>query len=312
MMMSDLRNSVYLLFSLTVILVCGCSETIEHGDSGVLVSTDWLQDHLKDPDLILLHAGTADFYDSIHIPGARLILPSEFTMETVELNNEIPPVDSLQEVLRSVGVNQGSRIVLYCQSASLLSRTARIYVTLEHLGLGERTYFLNGGLPAWQEEERELTDLVPEVRPGNLELTGLKQVVIESAELDRQRWSDTVVVLDVRSDEEYYGTPESEEGPAEGGHIEGAYFLPYRDLLVEDSIYMYKPDSELQGLFRKAGVDAGKRTVVYCGSGIRASVSYLAARHLGYPVMLYDGSYEEWSGLDLPLTGPVARPDENE
>ena len=297
---------------LTALMIAGCSQVIETGEPGVLVSTDWLQDHLNDPDLVILHSGSADFYDSIHIQGARLIIPNAFIMNIEGVRNQMPPPDSIVDLLIEVGVDNDSKIVLYYESTATRNRTARVFVALDHLGLGDRTFILNGGLPAWQEEERELSDLLPEVSPGNLELTELKQVIIESAELDGQRWSDEIVLIDTRSNEEYYGTPASEEGPAEGGHIEGAYFLPYQDLLEENKPYLIKPEAEMEELFRKAGMDPGKKTVVYCGSGIRACVSYLAARHLGYPVLLYDGSYEEWRDLDLPLTRRVDLPNKIE
>ena len=307
-MLGKLRY-IYGSVFLALVLLAACSEQDKNDGAGILVSTDWLQEHLNDGDLVILHAGSAELYDSIHIPGARLIIPADFTETSGETRNEIPPVDSLVALLRDQGINNDSKIILYAQSASLLARTARVFVTLDHLGLGDRLHVLNGGLPAWQDEGRELTREIPEFRQGNLEPEGLKKVVMESAELEDRRWSSDVVLIDTRSDEEYYGTPANEEEAAEGGHIEGAYFLPYQDLLLDDSPGKIKPDSELEDLFRKTGMDPGKQTVVYCGSGIRASVSYLAARHLGYPALLYDGSYEEWSALDLPLTGPVSMPD---
>jgi thiosulfate/3-mercaptopyruvate sulfurtransferase len=224
----------------------------------------------------------------------------------------LPPADSLVKLLRSVGVNNDSRIVLYSESARLLTRTARIFLTLDHLGLGERIHFLNGGMPAWQEEERELSSQLPEIRPGNLVLSGLKELVIKSVELDRKRWNDEWLVVDTRTDREYYGSPGNGEEAPEGGHIQGAYFLPYQDLLMDESAHFFKPDKELEEMFRTVGMDREKQTVFYCGSGIRACASYLAARHLGYPAMLYDGAYEEWRDLDLSLTGPVALPVKDE
>ena len=56
-------------------------------------------------------------------------------------------------------------------------------------------------------------------------------------------------------------------------------------------------------------MDPEKVTLIYCNSGIRGSLNYLVAKHLGYPALLYDGSFEEWEELDLPFTGPVAIPD---
>ena len=310
-MFSHLR-CIYGSFFLALLLLAACSEQANNEVPGILVSTDWLEEHLDDPDLVILHSGSAELYDSIHIPGARLSIPASFTETVSDVRNEMPPADSLVSLLRKLGVNSDSKIVLYAQSTSLMARTARVFVALDHLGLGERLHVLNGGLPAWQEEERRLTHLVPDIEPGNLTLAGLKEVIIESAELNKGRWSEDLVLIDARSGEEYYGTPASEDTPAEGGHIEGAYFLPYQELLVDESPHLIKPVSELEELFSKMGMDREKMTVVYCGSGIRASVSYLAARHLGYPALLYDGSYEEWSSLDLPLTGPVPRTDTND
>ncbi|MEA3461529.1 MAG: rhodanese-like domain-containing protein [Bacteroidota bacterium] len=290
-------------------LITGCSGESESGTPGILVSTEWLQNQRNDPDLVLLHSGTAELFDSLHIPGARLIIPASITVYADSVRNELPHPDSILTLLRSVGVNNESRIVLYHETSRLLTRTTRVYVTLDHVGLGNQTFVLNGGLPAWQEEDRETTSMSPEFSYGNLDVPDVKEVIIRAAELDRQRWSPELVVIDTRSDEEYFGTPGTEEAPAKGGHIEGAYFLPYQDLLLDDRPYLFKPDPELEKLFRNAGMDPKKNTVLYCGSGIRATASYVAAKHLGYPALLYDGSYEDWRRLDLPLTGPVAIPD---
>lgn len=301
----NVRSALMLLL---VLFISACSGSEESSETGILVSTDWVQEQLDDPDLILLHSGTAELYDSIHIPGARLIDPYDFTIDSGMNRNEIPETDSLVELLRMVGVNRDSRIVLYHESARLLTRTARVYLTLDHLGLGEQSFLMNGGLPSWQEENRELSHELPRISQGNLSMPDLKDVIVESTALDVHRWDDQWIILDSRTDEEYYGIRASEDEPAEGGHIEGAYFLPYQDLLFYDQDYLYRPDEELDQLLKKAGMDPEKLAVVYCGSGVRASATYLAARHLGYKVLLYDGSYEEWSELDLPLTGPVSQP----
>lgn len=289
-------------------LMMGCSG-VGPGGEGVLVTGDWLQDHLNDPGIVLLHSGSAEGFDSLHIPGARLIVPSAFTINTDTLHNELPAADSVVALLNAVGVDKESRIVLCYENARLLSRTTRIYVTLDFLGLGGRTFILNGGLPRWMEEGRETTDRLDEFPPGNLGILDPVKVVITAGELDRQRWSHDVVVIDARTPEEYYGSPVTGDEPAEGGHIEGACSLPYQRILADGRPYLFKTDREMKELFRKAGVDKHKTTVVYCGSGVRASVSYAAAKQLQYPVLLYDGSYEEWLELDLPLTGPVAVPD---
>jgi thiosulfate/3-mercaptopyruvate sulfurtransferase len=294
------------------LLFVGCSSQRKLTDHTVLVSPAWLQSHLTDPDLLVLHAGTAEIYDSVHIPGARLIVPYRFAIDTDSIRYEMPQADSIVALLREAGVNNDSRVVLYYEDRRHLTRAARVFVTMDRVGLGNRTFLLNGGLPAWREEKREVTARVPEFEAGNLELSHLNEVVITAGELDRQRWSPKIVVIDARTPEEYYGTPASENKEAEGGHIEGARSLPYQDFLEEGRSYLFRPDSILNDLTRNAGMDPHKQVVVYCGSGGRASVSYLVAKHLGYPVLLFDGSYAEWTRLGLPFIGPVAQPDSME
>lgn len=296
-----------LVFSVLVLLAMECDRGMPQ-DQGILASTDWLQNQINDPQSLVLHAGTQEGYDSLHIPGARLIFPEDFLVSDDSLRNELPAIDTIVHLLRKAGVNKDSRIILCYESDRLLSRTARVYLTLVHAGLAGQTHVLNGGLPAWVEEGRETTDVVPGYPEGNLEAMAPVEVVISASDLEKQRWSPDVVVIDARSAEEYHGTPATDEEDADGGHVEGAYTLPYQATLVDDKPYLFKSDAELEILFRESGMDPDRITVVYCGTGIRASVSYLTARHLGYPVLLYDGSYEEWDRLDLPLIGAVDPP----
>ncbi len=297
---------------LLAFMLTACSEDKESGTPGILVSTEWLLDHLNDPNVVLLHSGSAGLYDTIHIPGARLIDPYNFTINNEMRRNEMPPGDSIVELLRDVGVDTNSKIVLYHESISLLNRTARVFVALDHLGLGEQTMVLDGGLSAWQEEGYETTDELADFSRGKLEAQNSKELIITDDELDPQRWSDHVVVIDARSAEEYYGTLGTLEEPSEGGHIEGAYTLSYLNITTDESPYLFRSDAELKELFREAGMDPGKVTLIYCNSGIKGSLNYLVARHLAYPALLYDGSFEEWEELDLPSIIPVANPDKNE
>lgn len=297
---------------LLAFLLTHCSGGEESGTTGILVSTQWLQDHLNEPDVVILHSGTAELFDSLHIPGARFISPYSFTVNTDFNRNEMPSVDSIVDLLREVGVNNDSEIVLYHENIGLLNRTARVFVALDYLGLADQTKFLNGGLDAWLEEGYETADKLADFIRGTLEPGKSKEIFITASEIDLQRWSEEVVLIDARSEEEYYGTPPSPEESANGGHIEGAYSLSYLDLTTDDSPYLFRSDSELKELFREAGMDPGKATLIYCNSGIKGSLNYLATRHLAYPALLYDGSFEEWEDLELPSTRAVAIPEKNE
>ena len=304
--MSYVRNFLFLL----AIILTACSSSDNQVDGRLIVSAVWLQEQMNDPALVVLHVGTQEVFDSIHLEGARLIDPYDFTISTGDWRNELPELDSVMQLMEAVGVNADSKIVLCYESEDIITRTARVFLTMDFAGWGERTYFLNGGLPGWTgkglatSSGSEGSHLLTRESMGGK----VKKVTILAHELNRQRWNQEYVIVDARSADEYYGEIDSTEMKGTGGHVEGAYFLDYHQLLSDQSPHMIKEDEELQKEFIKAGMNYRKTAVFYCGSGIRASLSYLAARHLGYPALLYDGSIEEWESMGLPQTSPVMEP----
>ena len=290
---------------LLLLLLAACAPEHQGESSRVLVSTDWLAEHLDEPALVLLHVGTEEVYDSIHIPGARLVDPWEFTITTDSLRNEVPDMAILDSLLTTVGIGADSRILLYYEDEDLVSRTARVFVTLDYLGLGRRTSVLNGGLTAWTEEERIITDEKPKATYGILQLEGNEDVIARAFDLDRYRTDPGYVIGDTRSFEEFFGELDSTDHSPSGGHIDGAVHMPYESILSESQPHMFKDDRTLREAFAEQGIDKEQTVIFYCGSGIRASVNYLVSVHLGFKPMLYDGSYEEWEKLELPVIQPV-------
>jgi len=292
------------------ILFISCSNSDNQNDVGLIVSADWLLEQMDDPSLAILHVGTREVYDSIHVVGAQFIDPYDFTMSRDELRNELPGLDSVMKLLGTAGVNPDSKIVLYYESEDLITRTARVFLTMDFAGWGDRTHVLNGGLPGWSNNELATSSGTEAHHPPSEEsLDGEEKLVtIVAHELEQQRWNPEYVIIDARSAEEYYGEIDSTEMTGVRGHVEGANYLDYNHLLSDEENHMIRPDEELKKELLKAGMDYEKTAVFYCGSGIRASLNYLVARHLGYSALLYDGSIEEWELLELPLISPVIDP----
>lgn len=301
---------VRIFLFLLIVLFAGCSSIDNQMDEGLIVSTEWLHEHMNDQGLVILHVGTREVYDSIHIVGSQFIDPYAFTIGTENLRNELPELDSVIALLASSGVNQNSKIVLYYESEDLITRTARVYLTLDFAGWGERTHVLNGGLPDWKEKGLSTSSFSDRSQAPSLGNPGgeEKVVTIASDDLNLYRWNPGYVIIDARSSDEYYGEIDSTEMKGVRGHVEGAYYLDYHLLLSDEKTHMIRSDEELQKEFVKAGMDYKKTAVFYCGSGVRASLNYLVARHLGYSALLYDGSIEEWELLELPQTSPVMDP----
>lgn len=273
----------------------------------LVVSTKWLADHLHDKDLVIFHVGdraTRPFYDSTHIRGAQFLAPlSEFSTPRVEggLSLELPPVETLDSVLESKGISNHSRIVLY-QAKGYFSPTSRAFFTLEYLGLAGRVAILDGGLDAWQKEGRPLTAEAPTVRPGRFTPHPHPEMVADADFVKAHLDDASVRLVDARDTVFYMGLRESQGGT---GHIPGAVSIPFGTVI--DSTTKFLTPATLRAEFARAGIRDSQTVVTYCHIGQQASLVWFAARWLGYPARLYDGSFQDWvARKDLPIVNPAA------
>ena len=287
-----------LLLSLSLLLpamgFCQSAPCGGHGDRDtMLVSTAWLAEHLHDPGVVILAVGSQDDYDRGHIPGAVFLSYMDTHLMTgpTGLSLEMPSLDDLATLFAKHGVTNHSRIILY-QPRDSFAPTARVYLTLDYMGLGRQASMLDGGFPLWSKEGRAVsTEPSHPAASGTLTLCQQKDVVTDLADVKASVKHAGVAIVDARNREYYTG--ETKPGDQRRGHVPGAGNLPFVDLF--DGQGKLKSPQELAALFGQAGVKPGDRVIVYCHIGQQASSAYFAARTLGYDVRLYDGSWEEWS-----------------
>ena len=270
---------------------------------GPLVSVEWLAEHLQDSSIVVLHVGMPTARSSGEfIPGARFLNYQEIVKVRDSLIVEMPTIDELIEPLEVAGVSDGASIILYGSPAHL---PARAYLTLDYLGLGGQTAVLDGGLEAWKAAEHPVA-AIPGQGPRGLLTPIVRDDVLVSAEWIQERLYDPAVALiDSRPEGEYNGSVPTRIG-GRAGHIPGARNLYWEDLLVAPENPVLRDFTDVQLQFVDAGADYGAIVVNYCYVGMRASYTYLIAKHLGYDARLYDGSWNEWSKNDsLPaVTSP--------
>lgn len=262
-----------------------------------IVSTQWLGEHLNDPDVVLLHIGEKGQFDSLHIPGALFISRDNIsTPRSSALTLELPSVAHLDSVFESYGISNNSHIVLYF-GRDWVSPTARVYLTLDYLGLADRTSILDGGMPAWQSEGGKVTSEIRKAQVGQIIPHVNPQVIADAKYVENHLKDEAVVVVDSRIPNFYEG---KEEGVGNrSGHIPGAKSMPF-EVLVDDSNRFKSADS-LRQIFERAGVKPGEEVVTYCHIGQQASLGYFVARYLGYDAKLYDGSFEDWAKSGRPV-----------
>ena len=212
------------------------------------------------------------------------------------------PVEKLAGNFEALGISDDSRVIIYF-SRNWVTPAARVYLSLDRLGLGHRTSILDGGLNAWNAEERPLSTEVPEVRRGTI-TPRPQDVLVDRTWLVEHRESPGIAVVDARTSDFYTGR-RGGHGMPRAGHIAGAGNLPFTSVVGKDLKIL--EDRELEKLLRAARVERGDLVVTYCHIGQQASLVYLAARRMGYDARLYDGSFEEWSQFEeLPVDYPAA------
>lgn len=270
----------------------------------LLVDAKSLNEHLHDPDLVILVVGPDGGYAKEHIPGSRFIrlndlsTPMGRNLPQGTLSLEMPSETQLREAFEARGISNHSRIVVVADS-EWDSPATRVVLTLGYVGLGDRTVLLDGGMTAWHKAGYPVTAEVPTVAPGHLTATLLPSLIVDASYMTSHRSAPHVRLIDAR-DSVFYSGVGMHGHP--GGHIPGAASLPFGSL-IEDSSNVFFPQVTLEAKFRAAGVAPGDTVVVYCHVGQQATVVLFAARLLGHPVKLYDGSFQDWDLRKLPVEG---------
>jgi thiosulfate/3-mercaptopyruvate sulfurtransferase len=170
--------------------------------------------------------------------------------------------------------------------------------TLDYAGLGAQTVVLDGGFAAWKSANNEIsTDTLTRAKPGKLAALKVRSPLIVTADyMNANGHKPGVSLVDARTANFYDGVPPtSNNGGSERrlGHIPGAKSVPFNSLNDETGRLIQAAD--LRQICTMAGVQPGDTVVAYCHVGQQATAVLFAARTLGHPVKLFDGSWDEWN-----------------
>jgi thiosulfate/3-mercaptopyruvate sulfurtransferase len=275
----------------------------------MLVNTAWLEEHSRDNDLVILATGKSQEYSAGHIPRSVYLDFADIHTTTPPSGNnalilELPSPEQMRHVLANAGVKDRSRVVLY-STGDNATVTARAYLTLDAMGLGASTSILDGGLPLWRREGRAISQEVPVVVRGNLQLCPQNDVVVSLDYVRSHVHHPNTAIVDARLAEFYSG--EKIPPQRRAGHIPGAVNVPFASLLDENGRLL--PVQTLREKFENAGGRRGDQVITYCHIGQQASLAYFAARYVGYDARMFDGSWQEWSAhTELPAETSQNKP----
>ncbi|QDO88677.1 sulfurtransferase [Ornithinimicrobium ciconiae] len=268
-----------------------------------LVTTEWLAEHLGDPDLVVLESNEdVLLYDTGHIPGA-LKLDWHLDLND-QLSRDYVDGEQFATLMGERGIGRDTTVVIYGDKSNWWATYALWVMSLfGH----EDIRILDGGRAKWVAEGRELTTEVREVTPAVYPIIERDDSTIRAFKADVLKHLGKPMV-DVRSPGEFSGELLSmpdypQEGAMRGGHIPGAKSVPWGKAANEDGTF--KTRQELEALYQdEQGLSPSDDVVAYCRIGERSSHSWFVLTHLlGFEqVRNYDGSWTEWgNSVGVPV-----------
>jgi thiosulfate/3-mercaptopyruvate sulfurtransferase len=268
----------------------------------LLVSTDWLANEIGASDLRVVDAtwfmpdagrNAQAEYEGGHIPSAVFMDLEELADANSSLPNTLPPPEKFASRMQSLGLGDGSRIVVYDDSP--FKSAARAWWMLTLFGAHD-VAILDGGIAKWKAEGRPLETGKPTLRHRHFTVWKDDKAVRSKADMLANLHSKDANVVDARGAGRFTGEEAEPRPEMASGHIPGSRNLPFSQLFNADGTW--KRGAELTQAFTDAGVDLNTPMITSCGSGMTAAVVLFGARLTGKTdVALYDGSWSEW-GLD--------------
>ncbi len=265
----------------------------------VLVETDWLAEHLKDPDIRIIESDE-DFllYEKGHIPGAVKV--DWFSTLQNPVIRDFLTKDAFEKLASDLGISNDTTLIFYGDKSNWFATYA---LWVFHYYGHENTKILNGGRAKWEQEGRPLVTDRPKNQPTRYHAKEPDQNIRAYRDNVFAQVKNKKPLVDVRSPKEYSGELLAmpnypQEGASRGGHVPGAVNIPWSQA-VRESDGTFKSPEELKQLYQGKGIAPENDVIAYCRIGERSSHTWFALKYLlGYPnVRNYDGSWTEWGNL---------------
>ncbi len=272
----------------------------------VLVTTDWLAEHMEDKDMRLVEVDVdTSMYEKGHLPGA---IAFDWTTQLCDqVRRDIIDKEQFEDLMSHSGIGNDTAVALYGDNNNWFA--AYCFWLMKMYG-HEDVFLMNGGRKKWEMEKRPMTtenseviQSVYKVRKFDDSIRADREIIFHALKKNNR------LLVDVRSREEFTGEviapPGMTETAQRGGHIPGAINVPWSMAVNEDGTFKSRDD--LTDLYETTyGMNHRKEAIAYCRIGERSSHTWFVLKYLmGYPrVRNYDGSWTEWGNL---ISAPIEK-----
>jgi thiosulfate/3-mercaptopyruvate sulfurtransferase len=271
---------------------------MDYAHPDVIVDTQWIYDHLNDPQVRIAEVdyNPATSYTIGHIPGAILF---DWKQDLNDQNKkDIISKEGCEDLLQRAGVNNDTILILYGDYKNWFAAFA--FWVFKYYGFND-VRLTNGARKKWFEEDRPISLDVPSQPRGSFKASEPDNSIRVFIPYVKEILSSKdKILVDVRSPEEYSGKilvlpVYASEQPPRGGHIPGAFNIPWDWAVNEDGTF--KSAEELRNIYSSMDVTNNKEVITYCRIGERSAYTWFVLKYLlGYPnVKNYEGSWAEWS-----------------
>jgi thiosulfate/3-mercaptopyruvate sulfurtransferase len=273
----------------------------------VLVSTDWLKQNLKTPNVRIVEVDVdPKLYAAGHVPGA---VGFDWTTQLQDqLKRDIISREDFEKLVSEAGIKNSDTVVIYGDASNWFAAYGFwLFKIYGH----EDVRLVNGGRAKWlNEQDAPLTTEVQKFNKSSYKVPRVDESL-------RAKVSDVLTasgkkapLVDVRSPDEFTGKviapPGMSETAQRGGHIPGATSIPWSTAVTNENTF--KSPDELRAIYLdQKRLDPSKATIAYCRIGERSSHTWFVLKYLlGFKdVRNYDGSWTEYGNL---IGAPIEKP----